>query len=86
MGIGIVVFGLASVIIGDTIAPLFGERFRIWLRLGCAVAGSIIFRALVATTLTFGLDPADLKIVTALFVLLAILLPQTRRLVRFRMG
>jgi putative ABC transport system permease protein len=86
MGIGIVVFGLASVIIGDTLAALFGESFRIWLKLGCVVIGSILFRALVAATLMIGLDPSDLKMVTAGFVLLAILLPQTRRLLKLRIG
>jgi putative ABC transport system permease protein len=86
MGIGIVVFGLASVIIGDTLASLFGESFRIWLKLGCVVIGSILFRALVATTLMIGLDPSDLKMVTAGFVLLAILLPKTRSLLKLRIG
>lgn len=86
MGIGIIVFGLASVIIGDTLAALFGESFRIWLRLACVVVGSILFRLLVGYTLTLGLDPADLKMVTAAFVLLTILLPQTRRLMKFRVG
>ena len=79
MGIGIVVFGLASVIIGDTIASLFGPRFRIALRLGAVVVGSVLFRLLVALTLRIGLDPTDLKLVTALFVLLAIVLPSIRK-------
>lgn len=86
MGIGIVVFGLASVIIGDTLASTFVRGFNVWLRLIAVVAGSIIFRGLVAVTLTLGLQPADLKIVTAAFVLAVILLPQTRRLVRLRLG
>lgn len=86
MGIGIVVFGLASVIIGDTLAALFGASFRIWLKLACVVVGSVLFRGLVATTLMIGLDPSDLKMVTAGFVLLAILLPRTRGLMKVRFG
>lgn len=86
MGIGIVVFGLASVIIGDTIANMFSDRFNIWMRLVCVVLGSLLFRALVGLTLTLGLAPADLKMVTAAFVLLAILLPQSRRFLRLRFG
>lgn len=86
MGIGIVVFGLASVIIGDTIANLFSDRFNIWIRLVCVVLGSLLFRALVGLTLTLGLAPADLKMVTAAFVLLAILLPQSRHFLRLRFG
>lgn len=79
MGIGIVVFGLASVIIGDTLASLFGESFRITLRLGSVVVGSILFRLLVAFTLSLGLDPMDLKLATAAFVLLTIAVPKLKR-------
>jgi putative ABC transport system permease protein len=79
MGIGIIVFGLASVIIGDTLAGLFGDRFRIAVKLACVVAGSILFRALVAGALSLGLNPTDLKLVTALFVFLTILLPRLGR-------
>lgn len=86
MGIGIVVFGLASVIIGDTLDSLFGGPFRIWRKLVAVVAGSIIFRCVVAFTLWLGIDPADLKIATAFFVLLAIVLPQSRRFLKFRSG
>jgi putative ABC transport system permease protein len=79
MGIGIIVFGLASVIIGDTLAGLFGDRFRIAVKLTCVVVGSILFRALVAGALSLGLNPTDLKLVTALFVFLTILLPRFGR-------
>ncbi len=84
MGIGIIVFGLASVIIGDTLAGLFGDRFRIALKLACVIVGSLLFRGLVATTLWLGLNPTDLKLVTALFVFLTILLPQARGMLRLR--
>ncbi len=86
MGIGVVVFGLASVIIGDTLDSLFGSSFKIWRKLAAVVIGSLIFRGVVALTLSFGLDPADLKLVTAFFVLLAIVLPQSRRFLQSRLG
>lgn len=79
MGIGIIVFGLASVIIGDTLASLFSGRYRIALRLVGVVIGSILFRALVAFTLSLGLDPTDLKLTTAVFVLLTIAMPGLRK-------
>jgi putative ABC transport system permease protein len=82
MGIGIIVFGLATVIIGDTIAGLFSRRVSIGFRLIWVVAGSIIFRELVAVTLSLGLDPTDLKLATAAFVLLAIMVPRLRGLRR----
>ncbi|HVZ39889.1 MAG TPA: ABC transporter permease [Candidatus Kapabacteria bacterium] len=84
MGVGIVVFGLASVIIGDTLAGIFGGGFNVWTRLICVIAGTILFRVIVAAALSVGLAPADLKIVTAGFVLAAILLPRTRGMLRTR--
>jgi putative tryptophan/tyrosine transport system permease protein len=72
MGIGMVVWGLASVIIGES---LIGSR-SLGLAIYGAVAGSVLFRLLVAIALRWGLNPNDLKLVTALFVLAALVLPQ----------
>ena len=40
-----------------------------------AVSGSIVFRLLVSIALCWGLNPNDLKLITAVFVLLALALP-----------
>ncbi|MCX6901328.1 MAG: ABC transporter permease [Verrucomicrobia bacterium] len=72
MGIGMVVWGLASVIIGES---LTGSR-SLGLAIFGAVAGSILFRLLVAIALRWGLNPNDLKLVTALFVFAALVLPR----------
>jgi putative ABC transport system permease protein len=72
MGIGMVVWGLASVIIGES---LTGSR-SVGLAIYGAVAGSVLFRLLVAIALRWGLNPTDLKLVTALFVLGALVLPR----------
>jgi putative tryptophan/tyrosine transport system permease protein len=71
MGIGMVVWGLASVIIGES---LVSSR-SLGLAIYGAVAGSVLFRLLVALALRWGLDPNNLKLVTALFVLAALVLP-----------
>jgi putative ABC transport system permease protein len=71
MGIGMVVWGLASVIIGES---LVGSR-SLGLAIYGAVAGSVLFRLLVAIALRWGLNPNDLKLVTALFVFVALVLP-----------
>jgi putative tryptophan/tyrosine transport system permease protein len=39
------------------------------------VMGSVLFRLLVATALRAGLNPNDLKLVTAAFVFAAMILP-----------
>jgi putative ABC transport system permease protein len=72
MGIGMLVFGLAAVIIGETIV---GKRKMVWVLVG-VILGSIVFRSLIAFALSVGLNPLDLKLITALFVLLAIIGPK----------
>ena len=71
MGIGMVVWGLASVIIGEALIGTQGLGLTI---IG-AVMGSVLFRLLVAIALRAGLDPNDLKLITAIFVFVALILP-----------
>ena len=71
MGIGMVVWGLASVIIGEA---LIGTQ-QLGLTITGAVMGSVLFRLLVAIALRAGLDPNDLKLITAVFVFAALILP-----------
>ncbi len=82
MGIGIIVFGLASVIIGESL--VFGARRKVGVTglLLLVVVGAIVFRVLVAIALYIGLDPIDFKLITAVFVLLAVSLPQLRTRLR----
>ena len=71
MGIGMIVWGLASVIIGEALvaSQLLG------LTICGAVMGSVLFRLMVAIVLRWGLDPTDLKLITAIFVFIALILP-----------
>jgi putative ABC transport system permease protein len=71
MGIGMIVLGLASVIIGEA---LVGSG-NLGLSIAGAVMGSVLFRLLVAIALRWGLDPNDLKLITAVFVFLALVAP-----------
>lgn len=71
MGIGMVVWGLASVIIGEA---LTGTR-ALGPTIAGAIMGSVLFRLLVAIALRWGLNPNDLKLITALFVFAALVLP-----------
>ena len=80
MGIGMVVWGLASVIIGEA---LVGTR-QLGLTICGAVMGSVLFRLLVAIALRLGLNPNDLKLITALFVFVALVLPNLVRKFRLR--
>lgn len=87
MGIGVIVLGLASVILGQT---LVGPVRSIPLAVIGAVMGAVLFRLLVAIAIRMGLDANDLKLVTAVVVLVAIVGPDwiketgRRRLGRMR--
>ena len=75
MGIGMVVWGLASIIIGEA---LVGVRDLGFVIIG-AVMGSVLFRLIVALALRGGLNPNDLKLITAGFVFIALVLPSLLR-------
>src|SRR5262245_43852578 len=80
MGIGMVVWGLASVIIGEA---LVGSG-SIGLLIAGAVIGSVLFRLLVAIALRWGLNPNDLKLITAFFVFAALVAPRLLRALKRR--
>jgi putative ABC transport system permease protein len=72
MGIGMVVWGMASVFLG---AALVGP-VRLGGALVATAAGSVTFRLLVAAALRAGLDPDWLKAATAAVVLAALVAPR----------
>jgi putative ABC transport system permease protein len=75
MGIGIVIVGLGSVIIAETLINWF-RITKVWLSLILVLTGAIIFQLVLALTLAIGVDPNLLKLVTAAFVLLIVSLPR----------
>lgn len=75
MGIGIVIVGLGSVIIAETIINWL-QITSVWLSLVLVLAGAIIFQFVLAITLNIGVDANLLKLVTAVFVLIIVGLPR----------
>lgn len=75
MGIGIVITGLGSVIIAETIINWL-RITSAWLSLALVIAGAIAFQMVLAITLSIGVDANLLKLVTAAFVLLIVSLPR----------
>ncbi len=72
MGIGSMVTGVATLMVGET---LLGKRpLGRWI--AGAVAGAVVFRLVVAGAVRAGLNPNALKLVTALLVLSVLLLPE----------
>jgi putative tryptophan/tyrosine transport system permease protein len=75
MGIGMVIIGLASVIIGEVI---FGTS-SLLRRLIAVVLGSILYRLIIAVALEIGMPSTDLKLVSAVIVALAMSGPILKR-------
>ncbi len=75
MGIGVLVAGAAAVLIGEAI---FGDRTVGWW-IAAAITGIVIYRFLVALALRVGLAPTDLKLITAVLLLVALAGPRLRR-------
>ncbi|MEI7615574.1 MAG: ABC transporter permease [Actinomycetota bacterium] len=71
MGIGSIVIGLASVIIGEV---LFGKK-NFFTRLLSLVLGAITYRIIIALVLKLGMPANDLKLFTAITVAVALALP-----------
>lgn len=71
MGIGMVVIGLASVIIGEVV---FGTS-SLLRRLMAVILGSILYRLIIAVALEVGMPSTDLKLVSAVIVAIAMSMP-----------
>jgi len=72
MGIGLIVAGLASVILGQA---LIGRRV-VAIATAAVVLGSVAYRAIIQLALNAGLNPNDMKLISALLVIAALLLPR----------
>jgi putative ABC transport system permease protein len=78
MGIGMIVMGLASVIIGEGI---FRPRGLTWVLLA-VVGGTFAYRLFLGIALRLGLPPSDLKLITAVLVVLALTVPYIQKKLR----
>ncbi|MGX9418285.1 ABC transporter permease [Vibrio sp. RC27] len=77
-GVGTIVVGLASVILGQTLLP--GRK--IWVAVVAVILGSVLYRLAVAFALStgmFGLQASDLNLVTAVLVALALVMPKMQK-------
>ncbi|MCT1414606.1 ABC transporter permease [Corynebacterium sanguinis] len=72
MGIGLIVVGLASVIVGQAIV---GQR-HLLQAIAAVVVGAVAYRLIIFFALQVGLDPNDMKLVSAVLVVAALLLPK----------
>lgn len=76
MGIGLILVGLASVIMGQAI---LGQRW-LWVAVFAVIVGAVLYRIIIFLALQVGLDPNDMKLITALLVIVALLVPRFKEL------
>ncbi|MFC1833990.1 ABC transporter permease [Thermodesulfobacteriota bacterium] len=85
MGVGTIIAGLASVIIGEA---FLGERSVVACTIG-VVLGSVLYRLAIAFALSFrfgaiSLTPSDLNLITAVLVIAALTFPKVRHRLKSR--
>jgi putative ABC transport system permease protein len=80
-GIGVIVIGLASIIIGEV---LFGE-LTFAERLVAIVVGSIIYQLLILAVIKLGFDTTYLKIFSAIILALCLMIPQLRKALKLHL-
>ena len=71
LGTGMVIIGLASLIIGETLMP----KGKMWMKILGAILGSVVYRFIIALALRLDLPSECLKLISAVIVALAIGLP-----------
>lgn len=74
LGNGMVIIGLASLIIGETLLP----KGKLWMKALGAIVGSVVYRFIMALALRMDLPSECLKLISAVIVALAIGLPAIR--------
>lgn len=78
MGIGMIVTGLAALIIGEGLFHAKGITFVLLALFG----GTFIYRLLLSTVIQLGMPPGDLKLITAILIIIALGIPYLRKKIR----
>jgi len=78
MGIGMIVMGLASVIIGEGV---FRPRGITSILLAC-LGGTFLYRLFINIAFRLGMAPGDLKLITAVLVIIVLAVPYVRKKIR----
>ncbi|MDH5364519.1 MAG: ABC transporter permease [Dehalococcoidia bacterium] len=78
MGVGMIVMGLAAVIIGEALVHPRGVASMLL----AAFAGTFLYRLFITIALRLGLAPGNLKLITALLVIIALAIPYIQKKLR----
>ena len=82
MGIGMVVIGLASLIVGEIAVGLLVRRANILSGAVAAIVGSVLYRLIIAQALEWNFSSSSLKLITAIIVAMAMSEPAVKESLR----
>lgn len=86
MGTGMVVIGIASLIIGEVIVDIFVKQRGIKSNILAAVLGSIIYRLIISAALSVNISAISMKLVSAIIVVVAISYPVIQSSIQTKMN
>lgn len=81
-GIGVIVIGLASIIIGEVIF----HELTLAERLIAIVVGSIIYQLLILIVIKLGFDTTYLKLFSAIILAICLMIPQLKKALKLKTG
>ncbi|MFS1188062.1 ABC transporter permease [Enterococcus lactis] len=81
-GIGVIVIGLASIIIGEVIF----QELTLAERLIAIVVGSIIYQLLILVVIKLGFDTTYLKLFSAIILTICLMIPQLKKALNLKTG
>ncbi len=81
-GIGVIVIGLASIIIGEVIF----QELTLAERLIAIVVGSIIYQLLILVVIKIGFDTTYLKLFSATILAICLMIPQLKKALNLKTG
>lgn len=81
-GIGVIVIGLASIIIGEVIF----QELTLAERLIAIVVGSIIYQLLILVVIKLGFDTTYLKLFSAIILAICLMIPQLKKALNLKTG
>ena len=86
MGTGMVVIGIASLIIGEVLVDIFVKQRGIKANIVAAVIGSIVYRIIISLALSYNISATSMKLVSAIIVAIAISYPVIKSLILSKMN
>ncbi|MBE6024548.1 MAG: ABC transporter permease [Cellulosilyticum sp.] len=86
MGTGMVVIGIASLIIGEVLVDIVVKQRGIKANIVAAVIGSIIYRLIISAALVVDISATSMKLVSAIIVAIAISYPVIKSIIGQKMN